>query len=110
MDSGECEIDRAKTDQPDWLRKAQAFSPVHNGKSGHFYALGDHRVEEQDGPLFVRIQTRGNHWVFWSVVTDADRRRLVEEDERDEHLRWKYADHDDDGGYDECAHDMEDMG
>jgi len=98
MDSGECEIDRAKTDQPDWLRKAQAFSPVHNGQAGHFYALKD--------DLFVRVQTRGNHWVFWSIVSDADRRRLVEEDERDEHLRWKYADHD---GYDECAHDMEDM-
>lgn len=93
---GVCLADEAKTEQPEWLREAQSKGPVWRGDSGWFYLMPNKQ--------YARVVSRGPHRVGWSIVDLDEFNTLVGLDIRREDRDAKYRD-----GYDECAHDAEDM-
>ena len=93
---GSCKADNAKTEQPGWLREAQSKPPIWMGRSGWFYVMPNDQ--------YARVVSRGPRWVGWSIVDLDEFNTLVGLDIREEDRDAKYRD-----GYDECAHDVEDM-
>ena len=98
-ETGWCKSKTQKQEQPEWLLKVQETPPEHRGYMGWFYKMEDGR--------YARIESRGYHDLYWSVVSRSEYLRLSGIDIRREDMDYKYGP--EGTGYDECAHDIEDM-